>query len=88
MNEATLLCDQLALLSKGALIETGSPQELIKKYHSNKMVTVRYESGREITVSYEDLKALDEVNKIETIHSLEPTLEDIFITLTGGKLNV
>ena len=38
MNEATLLCDRLSLLNKGNLIEYGSPQEIIQKYHVDKKV--------------------------------------------------
>ena len=30
MNEATLLCDHLALLNKGKLIEQGSPADIIQ----------------------------------------------------------
>ena len=36
MNEATLLCDNLALLNKGDLIEQGSPGEIIQKYNTEK----------------------------------------------------
>ena len=31
MNEATLLCDNLALLNKGKLIEQGNPADIIQK---------------------------------------------------------
>ena len=50
---------------------------------------MKYKNGSETVFS---LKKLEEVAKnvenILTIHSCEPTLEDIFIELTGGKLNV
>lgn len=88
MHEATLLCDHVALLNKGKLIETGSPKALIRKYHTDKQVAVTYRDGRSETLTYEALLALTDGEAIETIHSLEPTLEDIFIALTGGKLNV
>ena len=38
MQEATLLCDRLALLSKGKLVEVGSPHEIIQKYNTDKKV--------------------------------------------------
>lgn len=88
MHEATLLCDHLALLDKGQLIETGSPAELIKKYYTRKEVQVTFTDNRTERVAYEDLSRLAEMTAIETIHSCEPTLEDIFINLTGGRLNV
>ncbi|TVW15333.1 ABC transporter ATP-binding protein, partial [Streptococcus pneumoniae] len=33
MNEATLLCDYVALLNKGKLVEQGAPSELIQRYN-------------------------------------------------------
>ena len=89
MREATLLCDYIALLNSGVLIEQGSPEAIIQKYNQEKKVKVKYKNGSETVFS---LKKLEEVAKnvenILTIHSCEPTLEDIFIELTGGKLNV
>lgn len=88
MQEATLLCDRVALLYQGKLVETDSPAHLIRKYYQNKRVRVVYQDGREVEISYDQLTQLDEIEKIETIHSCEPTLEDVFISLTGGSLNV
>lgn len=87
MHEATLLCDNLALLHQGKLVETGSPANLIKKYYTDKKVLVTYQDGSTKEVTYDKLATL-ETGMIETIHSCEPTLEDVFITLTGGTLNV
>ena len=87
MNEATLLCDNLALLNKGDLIEQGSPGEIIQKYNTEKNVAVTYSDSTKKVVHFEDLQQED-YKKIMTIHSCEPTLEDIFIKLTGEKLDV
>ena len=86
MNEATLLCDNLALLNKGDLIEQGSPSEIIQKYNTEKKVAVTYSDSTKKVVRFEDLQQED-YKKIMTIHSCEPTLEEIFIQLTGEKLN-
>jgi len=90
MNEATLLCDTVALLSKGKLVEMGSPETIIQKYNQDKLVKVTYTDGSEKIVSFNGLSQLvDETQEnLVTIHSCEPTLEDIFIELTGGRLNV
>lgn len=90
MNEATLLCDYLALLNKGKLVEEGKPSDLIQKYNTDKRVTVTYLDGNEITTDFTNLNSLltKDSKNISFIHSCEPTLEDIFITLTGGNLNV
>ena len=87
MNEATLLCDRLSLLNKGSLIEYGSPQEIIQKYHVDKKVRLRYQDGREQVIPFEGLPHLNTTNLI-AVHSCEPTLEEIFIRLTGEKLDV
>ena len=87
MHEATLLCDRLSLLNKGNLIEYGSPQDIIQKYHVDKKVRVVYNDGREQIVSFEELPHLDTTD-LMVVHSCEPTLEEIFIRLTGEKLDV
>lgn len=87
MNEATLLCDNLALLNKGDLIEQGSPSEIIQKYNTEKKVAVTYSDSTKKVVRFENLQQED-YKKMMTIHSCEPTLEDIFIKLTGEKLDV
>lgn len=86
MNEATLLCDNLALLNKGDLIEQGNPSEIIQKYNTEKKVAVTYSDSTKKVVRFEDLQQED-YKKMMTIHSCEPTLEDIFIKLTGEKLD-
>ena len=87
MHEATLLCDRLSLLNKGNLIEYGSPQDIIQKYHVDKKVRVVYNGGREQIVPFEELPHLDTTD-LMMVHSCEPTLEEIFIRLTGEKLDV
>ena len=86
MNEATLLCDDLALLNKGHLVEQGSPKNIIQKYNTEKKVELTYsDTSREI-INFEALKE-ENYQNIMMIHSCEPTLEDIFIKLTGEKLD-
>lgn len=87
MNEATLLCDHLALLNKGKLIEEGSPVNIIQKYNTNKRIKVIYKNHQERIFDFSELSTLA-TNDLISIHSCEPTLEEIFIRLTGEKLNV
>ena len=87
MNEATLLCDHLALLNKGKLIEQGSPADIIQKYKTNKRIKVIYKNREERIFDFSELSTLA-TNDLISIHSCEPTLEEIFIRLTGEKLNV
>lgn len=87
MVEATLLCDQLVLLNQGHLVEQGSPKEIIAKYNTDKRVRIAFADQREDELLFSELVTLD-CSQVVTIHSCEPTLEEIFIKRTGDKLNV
>lgn len=89
MNEASLLCDYVALLNKGKLVEQGAPSELIQRYNKDKKIKVTDYNGNQITFDFTSLEQVSQADleNIFSIHSCEPILEDIFITLTGGKLN-
>lgn len=87
MHEATILCDKIVLLNKGQIVEAGTPSDLIQKYNTDKRVKITYQSGKEDYLSFSELGQVSQTDDILTIHSCEPTLEDVFIQLTGGKLN-
>lgn len=87
MHEATILCDKIVLLNKGQIVEAGTPSDLIQKYNTAKRVKITYQSGEENYLSFSELGQVGQTDDILTIHSCEPTLEDVFIQLTGGKLN-
>ena len=86
MVEATELCDRISLLNQGDLVEIGTPRDIIQKYNKEKRVKVTFIDHSEQVMAFEDLKDQD-MTQVELIHSMEPTLEDIFIQLTGEKLN-
>ena len=86
MVEATEMCDRISLLNQGGLVEIGTPRDIIQKYNKEKRVKVTYMDHSEQVMAFEDLKDQD-MTQVELIHSMEPTLEDIFIQLTGEKLN-
>ena len=87
MHEATILCDKIVLLNKGQIVEAGTPSDLIQKYNTARRVKITYQSGEEDYLSFSELGQISQTDDILTIHSCEPTLEDVFIQLTGGKLN-
>lgn len=87
MHEATILCDKIVLLNKGQIVEAGTPSDLIQKYNTDKRVKITYRSGKKDYLSFSELGQISQTDDILTIHSCEPTLEDVFIQLTGGKLN-
>ena len=86
MNEATLLCDRLSLLNRGHLIEYGTPASIIQKYNHEKKVQLTFLDETQTQITFEELGQTD-LAQVVAIHSCEPTLEEIFIQLTGEKLN-
>lgn len=92
MFEAERLCNHVALLSKGNIIESGSPTEICRKYNHLNKLRVGLKDGEKITLengsaSAAIIKEYLENDRIETIHSTEPTLETVFIELTGKGLD-
>ena len=48
MDEATKLCDRVALLYDGNIVEIGTPKELCLKYNHNKKYKILLEDNKEI----------------------------------------
>ena len=91
MEEAYELCDTVALLSDGRIVDTGAPDELCRKYDHKKTIRIRLNTGEETELvcnaeSGERICGLMKEGMIETIHSSEPNLETVFLELTGKKL--
>lgn len=90
MLDADLLCDRVAFIADGEINALDTPQKLKEQKSSNMAeVTYLYENRR-CTVSVE-LSRLSRAfpfphDKIISIHTKEPTLEDIFIQYTGKGL--
>ena len=87
MEEATKLCDRIALLHKGKLVEYGRPQEIIQKHSQEEMVELTYDNGRKRIVAKSELSAYLGQH-VSSIHTVTASLEDIFIKLTGEQFNV
>lgn len=95
MSDIEQLCDRVAFIVHGEIKEIDSPRNLKIKY-GKREVTLEYnENNKTHTKGFplEDIgknktfiKLLKEKN-IETIHTGETTLEDIFIKLTGETLD-
>lgn len=86
MEEARDLCDQLSLLYKGKIVEFGSPQEIIDRYSEPDTLVLELTNGKVVEISRDALSNYD-MTTIKKMHSKEKTLEQIFITLTGGELD-
>ncbi len=92
MEEATKLCDNVSLLNEGKIVEHGKPDALCRKYNTKKTVEVLLKDGKTVTLpcGSESAKSIADyfaADQVESIHSSEPNLESVFITLTGRKLS-
>lgn len=91
MLDADLLCDRVAFIAGGSIVALDTPRNL-KEQNSNHSIIIDYlYQGRreEQTIEAPELKAgiPFAYDEIISIHSQEPTLEDIFIQYTGRRLS-
>lgn len=93
MVEATKLCDQVALLNEGIILEKGHPLDICRQHDKQKTISILLKSGEEKELingpsAAKEIGAYLEQDMIETIHSSEPNLESVFIHLTGRELDM
>lgn len=91
MNEAAKLCDRVALLNDGKIVEIGSPQTLSLKYNKKIQykILLKDNTAMKLIDSEETRGKINwwmENEELQTIHSCEPTLEDVFLEVTGRNL--
>lgn len=90
MLDADLLCDRVAFLSNGKIVALDTPENLKEKNSNHRIVIdYLYQGGRSRkTIEAHEIKAgiPFAYDEIISIHSQEPTLEDMFIQYTGRGL--
>lgn len=88
MSEATKICDRISLLNLGHILEYGSPQEIIDKYSQQDKAVIRFKNGDSIMVSQAEAARYLGGSDVASVHTLENTLEDIFIKISEDSKNV
>lgn len=94
MYDATELCDRVAFIVDGKLRALDTPRNLIMSKGASRIRYTYAVNGREeeaeIPLNQTDrddmLQRLIRENRLLSIHSSEPTLNDIFVELTGRRL--
>lgn len=94
MSDIDQLCDRVAFIVDGQIKEIDSPRNLKIKYGKRTMFLEYKEDGKTIGVEFpldgigknKEFLSLLQTKEIETLHSGETTLEDIFIKVTGVGL--
>jgi fluoroquinolone transport system ATP-binding protein len=94
MTVADELCDRVAFLVDGRIVLVDTPRRL-KLAHARKVARVEYRDGGEIRHRDFDLDVAREKRSflelvdggdVLTIHTQEPSLEDVFLEVTGRAL--
>ncbi|MFT5143904.1 MAG: ABC-2 type transport system ATP-binding protein [Rhodothermales bacterium] len=113
MEEAERLCDRVAILEHGRVIETGTPAELVRRHCSQRGVVFSSES-EDVEEAMESIPRLTKLEREDSVYTLTgegddfvtdvmgaiaehrvrvrdfrteiPTLEDVFLKLTGHTI--
>jgi len=95
MYDATELCDRVSFIVDGAIRALDTPRALMTKTGATQInYAFRSQGGKLLeravplheTGGDETLLRLVRENKLVSIHSAEPTLNDIFVEMTGRRL--
>lgn len=91
MEEAASLCDRVALLNEGKIIECDEPEAICNRYNHLNKITITTQNNKKYVFennksSAKDVYELMTNANIQSIHSSEPTLGNVFIALTGKEL--
>lgn len=89
MNEADLLCDRVAFLHEGSIVECDNPDTLKLKHSVNEVVILsdtgkEYYTKRDKQSIWKTMQEMD--GDVARIASVEPDLKTIFLDLTGRNL--
>ncbi len=105
MEEANVLCDRVAIMDRGRIIEQGAPNELLARHFKSILIRLPSQAfpdpsaipaGFEPGNGYYQAASADVQDSISTLnaHGVDlaelqvssPTLEDLFLKLTGHRL--
>lgn len=112
MQEADALCDRVAILNKGKVIDVGTPEYLKSRIHGDLILKVKITKTEDVEIfknqimQFQSVRAVDFIaeeflislkyrkdisdiidifgNKVLSVNTKEPTLEDVFINTVKG----
>lgn len=92
MEEAAKLCHRVALLNEGQIIECDSPTAICEKHNDLNKVVITTKDHKQYVfqnnkTSAKQIYQFFQSENVESIHSSEPTLGQVFIELTGKELD-
>ena len=86
MEEADELFHLMAFLNQVHVIECGKPEDLKLKYSKQTIELTTQDGKRTIPLNKEKLiSELKDIDELLMIHSIEPSLKEVFLFLTEGE---
>jgi ABC-2 type transport system ATP-binding protein len=89
MEEAERLCDRVGIMDRGKLLALDTVDALIKQHGGNSTVIVEKTDGEQTIETKNPIEEILKLQKKTEIHSfrvLNPSLETVFLSLTGRTL--
>ena len=91
MDEAYRICDRIALLSEGKIVECGDPAEICRRHCTSHLFHIVTNDGQQFTTenlpeNAETIARLIKTQNLKAIHTSEPDLGTVFLKLTGKEL--
>jgi ABC-2 type transport system ATP-binding protein len=89
MEEAARLCDRVAIVDKGRLLALGTVDELLRTYGARPTLFAQTDQGEHRVETEDPLAELNRLaasGTVATFHMERPTLEQVFLQLTGRSL--
>lgn len=91
MEEADKLCHRVAFLNDGEIVKIGKPEQLKLEYAKDTIEVTLKPNNNKVSVR-KDIEGVEKIknwmlqDEVLSIHSKEPNLEEIFLSLTGRGL--
>jgi ABC-2 type transport system ATP-binding protein len=91
MEEADRLCHRVAFLNNGEIVDIGNPESLKLKYAGDDIKVLLRQEEKAVIIKNnaegaEKIKTWMGKGQVLSKHSVEPSLEKIFLSLTGREL--
>jgi ABC-2 type transport system ATP-binding protein len=89
MEEAARLCDRVAIVDKGRLLALGTVDELLSRYGARPTLVAQTNQGEHRVETDDPLAELNRLAAVGTVAAFQlerPTLEQVFLQLTGRSL--
>jgi len=89
MGEVERICDRVAIMDKGKLLALGTVGEIIDKHGGSNKILVTLPNGEEsinLGNPTDAIRSLARLSDIVSFRTEQPSLETVFLNLTGRSL--